>query len=412
MRKPIAALMVVLIPVSLNAAEPKGPLADLPSKPGPHVQKIRALGDGEWLDLGKAKPDAKWGLARGRAYTPKMAEAADLGGAFLHGQGVHGYVKKESNRVMDDAWFYDLNAHRWICIHPGTSLDTLDQDWTADERGFLVDKDGESRPIVGIVHGYNSIAYSPDRKEFITWHGVGYAHKKVRAMWDRLLPAREAKKAYHNRQHPYLYEVATGRWRRDRTSGKGPGSFRIYGATCVWLPTKKVFALYLVGNDLFFYDVPKKAWAHVKPKGAGPGGGYEGVSCFDTKRNRLYVFNNRGAKFGIYDVETNAWLRSKDPYNPGVDTGRSYHTTKSIANYDQANDVVVLFHNGKTQKGAFVYDPRRDKWLNHDPLPGSRRAGRHGFYDANLNVHVFFDAKDSRTNPGNIRLWRYRKEAK
>ena len=411
-----AAAWAALLAVALraSAAEPArvNPLAGLPSKPGPHVEKIAALGDGAWLNLGRPTPDPKWGLARGRSYTPKMAAAPDLGGAFLHGQGVHGYVKKESNRVMDDTWFYDLKAHRWVCCYPGTALDTLDQDWKVDERGFLVNKDGQSPPMVGIVHGYNSISYSPELKTFLTWHGVGYANKKIGAMWNRLYPTRKAKAAYHNRQHPYLYDAAAGRWRRDKTAGKGPGSFRIYGATSVWLPTKKVFALYLVGNDLYFYDVTKKNWSHVKPEGAGPGGGYEGVSCYDGKRHRLYVFNNKGSKFGIYDVATNKWLRSKDVYNPGVDSGRSYHTTVSTANYDAANDVVVLFHNGKTKKGAFVYDPTKDRWLNHDPLPGSRRAGRHGFYDAKLDVHVFFNVGDSRTDPGTIDVWRYRKAKK
>ena len=36
------------------AAEPvkKGPPANLPSKPGPHIEKIKALGDKQWLNLG------------------------------------------------------------------------------------------------------------------------------------------------------------------------------------------------------------------------------------------------------------------------------------------------------------------------------------------------------------------------
>ena len=49
----------------LFAQDQKGPLAALPSKPGPHVEKIRALGDNEWLNLGSPAADPKWGKAGG-----------------------------------------------------------------------------------------------------------------------------------------------------------------------------------------------------------------------------------------------------------------------------------------------------------------------------------------------------------
>ena len=45
----------------------KGPLAGPPSPPGPHIDKIKALGDNEWLSLGSPAADPKWGKARGRS---------------------------------------------------------------------------------------------------------------------------------------------------------------------------------------------------------------------------------------------------------------------------------------------------------------------------------------------------------
>src|SRR5262249_58606008 len=63
----------------------KGPLAGLPSKPGPHVARIKRLADHGWLSLGAPAPDKKWGKARGRSWTAKMPFAPDLGGAFLFG---------------------------------------------------------------------------------------------------------------------------------------------------------------------------------------------------------------------------------------------------------------------------------------------------------------------------------------
>src|SRR5262245_58496785 len=96
----------------------KGPLAGLPSKPSAHVAKIEALGDDEWLDLGPPARDPKWGKARGRSWTAPMPHAPDLGGAFLYGEGVHGYTKPDGH-YMDDLWLYDANAHRWACAYPG-----------------------------------------------------------------------------------------------------------------------------------------------------------------------------------------------------------------------------------------------------------------------------------------------------
>ena len=39
------------------AEEENNPLSALPSKPGPHIDKIKALGDNSWINLGQAAPD-------------------------------------------------------------------------------------------------------------------------------------------------------------------------------------------------------------------------------------------------------------------------------------------------------------------------------------------------------------------
>src|SRR5438045_1675481 len=58
--------------VSLSAfAQDKGPLAELPSKPGPHIEKIKAMGDNKWLNLGVPDSDSKWGKARGSSWGAK-----------------------------------------------------------------------------------------------------------------------------------------------------------------------------------------------------------------------------------------------------------------------------------------------------------------------------------------------------
>jgi hypothetical protein len=105
--------------------ERKGPLAGLPSVPGRHLERIRPLADDTWLNLGAPAPDPKWGRALGRSWSPRMPYAPDLRGAFLAGEGSHGWVNPKTNRQMDDYWFYDINGHRWICIYPGTSTVTV-----------------------------------------------------------------------------------------------------------------------------------------------------------------------------------------------------------------------------------------------------------------------------------------------
>jgi hypothetical protein len=59
---PILLLLFCLLGTRASAGErdAQGPLKDLPSKPGPHIEKIRALGDNSWLELGAPDKDPKW----------------------------------------------------------------------------------------------------------------------------------------------------------------------------------------------------------------------------------------------------------------------------------------------------------------------------------------------------------------
>ena len=72
------------------------PLAGLPSAPGPHIDKIKALPDNTWLNLGSPAADRKWGKGRGRSWSAHMAYAPDLKAAFLFGEGVHCWWNKQN----------------------------------------------------------------------------------------------------------------------------------------------------------------------------------------------------------------------------------------------------------------------------------------------------------------------------
>ena len=123
-----AMVLAGFFTVSLTAfAQDNGSLAGLPSKPGPHIAKIKAMGDNEWLNLGVPAADPKWGKARGSAWGAKaLILAPDKRGAFLFGEGVHAYVKPDGH-AMDDLWFYDINAHAWMSLYPGMNTKTFNK---------------------------------------------------------------------------------------------------------------------------------------------------------------------------------------------------------------------------------------------------------------------------------------------
>ena len=58
---------------------------------------------------------------------------------------------------MDDLWFYDINAHRWICCYPGAPTKTLRLRLNAD--GFEATPAGDLVPVAQQVHGYEMNTY-------------------------------------------------------------------------------------------------------------------------------------------------------------------------------------------------------------------------------------------------------------
>ena len=106
------AVAIIVCTARAVKGDPVGPLTALPSKPGPHIEKIRAPAEGAWLSLGAPAADPSWGKARGRSWSAPMPYAADRKATFLTGEGVHGWYNKETNRYMDDLWAHDVNAYR------------------------------------------------------------------------------------------------------------------------------------------------------------------------------------------------------------------------------------------------------------------------------------------------------------
>jgi hypothetical protein len=415
------AAVVFACPPGVASAE--GPLAKMPSEPGPHVGKFKALADNEWLPLGSPAPDPKWGKARGRSWSSNMPAAPNLGGAFVFAEGVHAYVKPDGH-YMNDLWFYDINAHRWICLYPGIEVKTIvkrikDGELRVDDRGLMVDREGEPLPPL-LIHGYGYVGYDPDKKQFATFGGqfANYFTTGKGGVFEeanRLLQEQRKGRKVPD-PSPFFYDAASGKF--DCFPVELAPKGQPYGANQLEYITSKKQFLYGGADGMWYLDRDRRTWVAVKPGGTPPTG-IDHCSSYDSKRDRIYYYQRDGKKaednFLIYDVKTNAWSK---PRAKGVApfAATSY---ESVFNYDSVNDVLVVIrlYNTKDEpgwrRGVYVYDPETNTWADPLPLPAevgkSIRNGNYGFYDPELNAYFCHFAGDS-TDDGVMWAYRYRRQ--
>ncbi len=399
-------------------AEPKvrrkGVLAGLPSAPGPHIAKIKALGDGQWLNLGRPAPDPKWGHGRGRSWGHKMAYAPDAQGAFLCGAGPHAFIKPDGH--YDDIFFYDLNAHRWICVFPGVNTKTFGEDcksgkYKVNDDGQLVDKDGHAVPLGARSHSGQTHTYDTDSRKWVyngcAPGGVDPDWWSAKKPW--FLAGKKHLKEVPDkvRNQPLYFNTITGRF--ERPAGKKPprgGAAR--GEVTIYLPTKKAIWTY-GSNTVMIGDPGTGKWTVTKkPKGAPPG--IDFGACYDSKRHRIYLSSGayrpalkKDEGFvNIYDVATNTWLNYPNKKNaaplPSSNVG--------MFHYDSVADRVVVFCIGKKGKTVSDYNPETRKWTPKKPMPaGMPRGCSHGFYSPEVNAHFIYIAHDGRDKGA---MWVYR----
>jgi hypothetical protein len=422
----LGALVGLLPPGRAADPEPKKekkpPLADLPSKPGAHIEKIKALGDNEWLNLGAPAADSRWGRARGRSWSSNMPAAPNIRGAFVFAEGVHAYVKPDGH-YMNDVWFYDINAHRWICLYPGIEVKTIvqrikDKELVVDDRGVMVDKEGQPLPPL-LIHAYGYLGYEPDHKKFMFFGsqfgnyfttGKGGVFEEANRLFQE---QRKDKKTPS--LSPFFYDVASGKFEVYPVdlAPRGQG----YGANVlVYVGSKKQF--FYGGTDgVWFFDWAKRTWVDAKPKGTSPVG-IDHCAAYDVKRDRIY-YHCRDTKklednFLVYDVKENAWSRPQ-PTGTGPITSTSY---ESIFNFDSANNALVSIrlYNTKDEpgwrRGVYAYNPETNAWADPLPLPAevvkNIRNGNYGFYDSELNAYFCHFAGDS-ADDGTMWVYRHRK---
>ena len=393
-----------------SAAHALSPLAELPGKPGAHIEKIKALGDGEWLQLGAPEPDPKWGRARGRSWSCRMPFAPELRGAFLFGEGVHGFVKPDGH-VMDDLWFYDVQGHRWICCYPGAEVATLELKVSAD--GFEATAEGEPIPVAPMTHAYEGVTYDEDARRFMFMPcpNGDYLEKSLKVRQTRW---REGQKLNNSAASPWFFGSETGKWNRRKTASPSPRSG--YGDSFHYLAGKKR-AWFRHGDQVWLYDTAANAWTQLKPTGPPLPFGIDATSCYDPKRNRIHIGGGSypvtpaGTNaFRIYDLGTDAWL---DPQPKGAPCGgsNSYATNSAAMEYDSASDAVIIFrYGGKVEeRGIFAYHPNENAWLKAAAhFPEKWGQCTNAFYDPALNAHFFHVAGDSDDN-GTFWVYRHRR---
>jgi hypothetical protein len=418
------AMLVTFLSAGLTVAAQekvkRGPLVALPSKPGTHVEKIKALGDNEWLNLGAPAADPKWGKARGSSWGAKaLILAPDKRGAFQFGEGVHAFVKPDGH-IMDDLWFYDINAHAWLCLYPGTNTKTFnqrvkDKELVIDDHGLLRDKDGQAIPVHTLVHAWGYLTYDSDRKKFayLSWNKSAaiprYYLGNEKQMDEGLKSLEEQMKDQQQTLFsPWYYDAASGQFERNPATGELPteGGFPQFH----YLASRKQFISVGAGADgVGLFDPAKRLWSRSKPKGPPPNG-YDGCGCYDSKRNRIYRNDGDGSDgrgLMAYDIEKNTWIELK----PNGDGPGPANTNAAFYEYDARLDRVVAIRFTGKAAGIHVYDPETNVWA--DPLPFPKEGPMFRFaantcYDRELNAFICHAAGDSDDN-GVIWVYRLKK---
>lgn len=404
--KPVAAafsaglLAVVWQAEFRKESEVETPLADKPGSPGAQLDKIRTIGSNTWLNLGRPAPDPVYGPSSGRSWSRKMAFAPDLRGAFFYGESRMGAssVRAGKRFYNDDLYFYDINAHAWVCCYPGTLLDEPGQGLKFDEvSGCETDRNGNILPVAASVHAYWAGDYDTDRKEFMFMPSPASMGWKLQADLVKFRKYLVNDPRWSHQHSPYYYSSKTGKFSRRRTVSSCAGA-NVDNA--LFYSPKQKKAVYFYGG-VWLYDYSANAWR----KAAAEGGG-SGAYCYDSRRDQVYVvMANRSAggtnQLSIFSVESSKWIKPQTKGDCGVwlDSNDAFFT------YDSVNDVALMYYKSR----HYVYDPAEGKW---SVLPASLQesvdweAGG-GFYDPDLNVHFYFNARAGKDLPGNMWVYRY-----
>ena len=393
------------------------PLHGLPSAEGAHIARIKAINDGAWLALGAPAPDPKWGSARGRAWGGRaLILASGIRGAFFYGEGVHAFVKPDG-RLMDDLWFYDINAHRWIAVYPGTDTTTFTArvkrgDLRINEDGQLADAGGQPIPVHALIHAWDLLAFDSTLRRFAFGPGVPrlpgrYFLGGLPLMEDglKLLEGQRAQQIFPPLS-PYFYDLVSGKFVRHAVNMSYPSEFDDF-PYFQYVPSQRQYLL-LGSRGVAAYEPTAAVWSRVNVTGSAPPG-YDHGGCYDSKRDRIYLGagapDPTGALF-IYEVKTASWSKPASKGTPP----QSFRTNDASISYDVANDVVTVFHYA--DNAIYTWVLATDTW-SKQALPSAlvtatTQQSFHAFYDPALNAYFVYSAADS-DDRGVMWVHRYKK---
>ncbi len=411
----LGCFLIVLAAAQIRADDPMftgNRLEGLPSPPGSNITAIEALGDNEWLNLGPPAADPDWGVARGRSWGGhSMVLVPYLRGAFYTGEGVHAYVKPD-DYGMDDYWFYDINAHAWICLYPGTNTvefnqQVADGDIFVDGIGRPVNVHGQPVPGHLMIHAWKQMTYDSSRQKIVMFRfsgGFGRYFMPGGALVETGIAALEAQ-GLHTMGTvfgPWAYDTTTGKFELDTAVNSSPNGPFDYGV----FEYISSLGQYFIGDrtGTSFYDPETKTWSAPGPPPPGVGNTYDFSGAYHAERDRLFVAKSESAIWS-YDVPSAQWTTlvfpsAYGPINVGPNSGAVTIDTGSGA-------VLIWDIIGGT---LFPFDPETTTFLTPIPLDGSfvntRGNTNAVFYDPVLRVHFIYTAYDS-WDDGEMWVYRY-----
>jgi hypothetical protein len=398
---------------AIAGAREKGPLANLPSESRSHIAKLQALSDDAWMMLDTPEGDPAWGRARGRAWGGRaLVSVPELRGAFFYGEGVHGFVKPDGH-IMDDLWFYDINANRWIAVYPGTdTMSFSDQvkkgELKLDSNGQLIDKNGNLVAVHTLIHAWDFLTYDSQSRKFafIAGRGLGRYYIGGEAKLDEGLKILEAQRAAKSAppMSPWFYDVVSGKFERYPVNRSTPD---VGGFANFQFVVHRNQYFYGGSGGVAYFDAGSRTWTIAKDKGPRPTG-YDHGGTYDLKRNRIYMSaggSDPTGPFYMYDLTSETWSK---PNQIGAPPG--FRTNEASIFYDVKNDVVTVLQYA--EKKIYTYVPSSDTW-SHREFPVNVLASApypafNAFYDPELNVAFVYVATDS-TDNGVMWAYRYKK---
>ncbi|MCK6471594.1 MAG: hypothetical protein L6R28_07595 [Planctomycetes bacterium] len=427
------------------------------------LAKITALGENSAVLLGKIKVEPqdvgkyhgalKDGPGR-RDYGNRMVYAPDRGTALYCG------ANHASPHRLNDVWEFHLASNTWrmICA-PGRDATRLRELQNRERKineaaakGALDDKSkSELEDLrakmkawyegVEVKDGYlQDKANGGPVQPWHTWDGVTYDAKAKRLYWAVLDSDnfQDEKNRVHRNltrsfaratdQDPealverlkpgssmYLYDPASGRWRKQLGEGPFP-IMRGMGGTLQYIPDMDKTIWYAcVGNTpggydegMWAYDAQANKWENLIPGSLISGlmrqkkaPGEEIQTAYAGKQKKL-VAVQKEMTF-VYDFSSNAWTRGTDSPGYGYDS-------HSVFAYDANAGVCLLVSKkgGQWSKEPWTlaaYDPETDKWdavqINGAPLAVDNpeknwlAAQYTGYYDMKYNALVLYNGRNS-----------------